>query len=775
MGGGGSKSVEFVDDETSLGRRRKTVVEVEVLLGLLGADEDLRAFCRVCDHHATPRFSPDIALAVVTDGEMAAYLSSGGKGTSQDWYKVRTFGKGQAIPFFLGDEDSYKMSADDSSNLTFVFDNGLQLRFEAKTPATRCLTIGRRGVAEFISLHPQLTSASQLFKTRLTPLLQTSSEMPIIEPAWGQILSPLVELIPFLEGDLIESWSDAPSSTNDSDPRFSFKSSSCVGVVLLGKCRALHQSANIDDILDQLSVFRGSVGGGGAKGGGGVTRGPRKSSVIRVDWEVLPGADLGSGSVLGVQNSFLAPRKSLRSVFASSHGIIAYFTPQTMQALASIDPPLVKMWKDAFVVAYLTELKMLGHNIFQSISELNVQFLASKALVEIKPAGAVIIKQGLPPSEYILLIDGRMQEDVLKSPEKRELVSGDGYGSSSIVANKPYAGTVTTLTPSVIMTISQKTFKMVFSQDQRLVAEIKIRMGGGDVELASILRHEEGYRLFLAFASKEFATENVLFWKAVESFQEHARTAFASTFSFATSHLGKSAALGSSSSTILSDMNNSFSLSRRRQSQIPGIGKSSSVSLPPPRTTTSSSEAATTGESESVRSREVSTTSSSDPSALFIDDESSLKALRELYKEAESIVTNFVSINAETQINIPFTMRTKIEGMLADWAKVLDSANSVESVSLEVDTAVYTMFEAAQKEVYAFVSRDGFARWKNTPTFSDLMKRLKQGASIGKNLQHAQDETKLIKYREDLARFRSQVAGELISIVSIGGSPIIRS
>ena len=802
MGGGGSKSVEFVDDETSLGRRRKAVVDVALLSGLLGDGDDLRAFCMSCDNFATLRFNPSIARAVVLEGELVAYVSVTGSvrggGSSPTRQRMRSFTKGQSIPFFLHDKtEDFRLHPEDP--LRFLFADGLELQFEAKTPNTRCLQIDRKGVNGFLSSRPHLTGARALFSAELTSLLSSSPELPIIDLSWGRVLSPLVDLEPFLEGDLIESWSDPPCAAVDVGAGFSCGTSSCVGMILLGRCCALEQSFSCDNVLDVLDTEhmrigsynknkKGLNGRGSAPATSPASKDNRKKSISRINWDEVSScvADIGPGSVLGAQNSFLMPRKSVRSVFARTGGVIAYFTPSTMQALAMLNPTLLKMWKDAFTTAYMSEVKRLGRPLLRSVSELNVQFLATKCAIESRPAGSLLLKQGEKAEWFYFVVDGKLEEAVVDKDKGvtrcRVLLTYGQYGSSALLANMPFAGNVTVLEPTVLLRIPKNSFMSIFSHDTRLIAEIRLRVSGGDVELASILRHPEGYHTFLAFVTKEFAAENVLFWKAAEEYQEKVKTLVMEGVndSFAAARAAMLAASANSSLSV----SLSSSVSHRQGAHGASLRRNLEGS-----TGSTSRQAATLSSSCSISSSSPSPSPSpSSPSASFdgggdggdsvsgvftVTDAKDIESVRRLHAFAREMVGKFVTTDAEYQINIPFSMRTAIEAALREWTTELtrfddESRSGTQGASpCKLSSSVYSLFEAAQREVYAFTSRDNFQRWKKTDAFTKLLNSIKDSETLNLKDRLDLEKIRLASYRDSYTRV--SMVGELLSAVDLGG------
>ena len=775
MGGAASRpSSASAEDDPSLYRRRKTTSESDLLKGLFGDEDDLRAFCRLFDNPPSLRFTPSVWLAVVSEGEVVASISKGDKKV-----RARVFYRGQIIPFFLYGE-SLRPVDDDPHCTTFVFGE-LRLHFEAKGPLSRVLQIDKSTKMEFLATKPKdLTGLKALQDARLTPFLSSSSEMPIIDQNWGHVLAPLVDLVPFLEGDLVEAPMDAPLFFEDEE-RAAFKSVACPGIVVLGKCRSLGIEHNIGEVLDKLQAQHTKNGtiivDVGPKVGKGRPRSPpalsRKNSTSRIDWDEEEGRPLGPGSTIGVQNTFLNPRKGLRSVFAGTNGVVAYFTPLTLAAIKALEPSLIKMWTDAFVSAYLLEVKAMGKPILRSISEFNVSYLASRTVVEVKAPGSVILNQGDKADAFIFIVDGLLEERIAGSKDPpRLLLPGDQYGSSSIVVNTPYRGTVSATTTSVIMTIGRTLFMQVFSQDKRYILEIKMRAGGSDAELSTVLSHAEGYKLFYNYLTKEFATENLLFWKAVEDYQERARSAFKE-------YVQKTA---SNTQRMLFGDNSINSTTRLKSPAGSAIATATATvtgTSTGSATGTGSAQATSTGSSAGLAGvSSVHSTNSAGhagsfskagmPAGQLAVNSDRMSAMRDLYAAAKAICKEFINLSAENQVNIPFTERTKIEAAMADWTQKISEweGQAAPDADFSLDSSVYSIFSVAQKDIYAFTSRDAFTRWKKEPEFDAFIRKIRDADNVTNVTKLREDGRRVAGYRSSYTR--QDIEGELQHVVSLG-------
>jgi hypothetical protein len=157
-----------------------------------------------------------------------------------------------------------------------------------------------------------------------------------------------------------------------------------------------------------------------------------------------------------------------------------------------------------------------------------------------------------------------------------------------------------------------------------------------------------------------------------------------------------------------------------------------------------------------------------------VTDAKDVEAVRRLHTFAREVVSKFVTTDAEYQINIPFSMRTTIEAALREWTAELTrfdneskSGGSQGTNACKLTSSVYSIFEAAQREVFAFTSRDNFPRWKQTPAFNTLLNSIKDSETLKSRDRIDLEKVRLAAYRESYSR--ASMAGELQSVVDLGG------
>ena len=102
----------------------------------------------------------------------------------------------------------------------------------------------------------------------------------------------------------------------------------------------------------------------------------------------------------------------------------------------------------------------------------------------------------------------------------RNLDAGRYFGEVSLVTAAARSSTVITTSRTVLLSIDDKTFRSVLDRNTDHVAEMNIRLAGENVELIHILRHSAGYNAFMEFLEQEHSSESLLFWRAVDRYEE---------------------------------------------------------------------------------------------------------------------------------------------------------------------------------------------------------------------------------------------------------------
>ena len=73
---------------------------------------------------------------------------------------------------------------------------------------------------------------------------------------------------------------------------------------------------------------------------------------------------------------------------------------------------------------------------------------------------------------------------------------------------------------TTVVAFTEKSLRLVLRDDEAKLAEMKLRIKGSDLELASILNFPPACALFEEFMRVEHAPENLYFWKSLERFED---------------------------------------------------------------------------------------------------------------------------------------------------------------------------------------------------------------------------------------------------------------
>jgi CRP-like cAMP-binding protein len=165
--------------------------------------------------------------------------------------------------------------------------------------------------------------------------------------------------------------------------------------------------------------------------------------------------------------------------------------------------------------------------LFFDMSTTDRKALSSKIEINFFETGKPVYKAGQPGEHFYVVMRGAVEEyiqevntvtnDAIGSPGALYL-SGQYFGEQSLVAGTTYPSTMTCVMPSLLLSINESTYRAVFTNRNKL-AEVNIRLLGGNVELQDILAHPKGHDLISAFMNEEHSAENLNFWNAVDQFE----------------------------------------------------------------------------------------------------------------------------------------------------------------------------------------------------------------------------------------------------------------
>mmetsp|Transcript_10307 Transcript_10307/g.20256 ORF Transcript_10307/g.20256 Transcript_10307/m.20256 type:complete len:569 (-) Transcript_10307:358-2064(-) len=163
--------------------------------------------------------------------------------------------------------------------------------------------------------------------------------------------------------------------------------------------------------------------------------------------------------------------------------------------------------------------------VFKSLSKRKQHLLAEVCAMNRHPHGSIILEEGgTTPRKFFIITRGSVDVFV-GGNHVRRLGPGGYFGEISLVSDSPHSATVKVSDEedAYMLECSQEDFRALFVGEPAVLAEISLRVLGSRATLEDVLRHHLGREAFQKHIAKEFATENVDFWAAVEKLENISR------------------------------------------------------------------------------------------------------------------------------------------------------------------------------------------------------------------------------------------------------------
>ncbi|GBG30964.1 Regulator of G-protein signaling 14 [Hondaea fermentalgiana] len=160
-------------------------------------------------------------------------------------------------------------------------------------------------------------------------------------------------------------------------------------------------------------------------------------------------------------------------------------------------------------------------SIFKQMSQLKQHLLQEILRPSVHRKTEVILERGEDtPRRFFIVVEGEAQVFVGRKLV-RTIGSGEFFGEVSLVTSQPHSATVRVSEEGDVHTLecSREEFRNLLAGEPAVLAEISLRVLGRDVSLEDVLNVKMARQFLTSYAAKEFATENLEFWLAIERFK----------------------------------------------------------------------------------------------------------------------------------------------------------------------------------------------------------------------------------------------------------------
>lgn len=330
---------------------------------------------------------------------------------------------------------------------------------------------------------------------------------------------------------------------------------------------------------------------------------------------------------------------------------------------------------------------------FNSLSDHAMERLASLCRIRQYEKDDVVCQVNTRGDAFYIVTHGRLTVAVPGS-SARTLAQGDYFGEISLVADKPRAATVTAAeNATVLLEVSKENFTAIFSHEPHALAEIEIKVLGEQAQLYSILNHEAASGFFRQQLEREFADENIAFWRDADHFYK------------------VHSLLESSRAFLLQETADAHPSERTTYKRSSGPRDPKTVHKTQSVFSKEDVPRRAAMQYNRASDRTIKSVNSEEPAAPQDNPAAEKERLmeREMLRrrrDALKIYETYIRVDSPKEINIQQSMKRAIE-------------QRVTNEEFTVD-----MFEVAKTEIYTLMERDNFARFQKSDLFQEMLEAL---------------------------------------------------
>lgn len=485
-------------------------------------DEDWPQFQALFQQHANVSTGIDVVshrFIIVIDGEMAV-CGKTSKGLPSDkndldWYdhnhpEISGFHVDGELAVFSKFNVSYFFGLENSSKDAVLYDDieiSIVPRLKSKDKKLVFMSVTKEAIAEFIAAHEYLKPIASMLDIKLSTLIVNNPLFEGLTESQIDSLSPLLRLVTISEQNILLKENE-PASDIDGG---------LMAILLYGTLVELPPDICPEDknLSSQSLHQRESTPVKTSATMKGSNDPSAVSSEITDMGKILP-----VGSCIGTELAVFDKAIATTTVIAASRSVVGLLGRQTIFKLASLGSPVAKTIYTNLVLSKLQPIRQ-KLPIFRDLSDEDFRRFAPLVAIQSFGTGKVIFKDGDVADKFYIVISGLVRvANTGESSESSPIGPGRSFGEVSLVTSSTRTSTVTTLSPTVLMAIDDKTFRLIFDQQKEHLCVSNLRQFGDTVELHFILRHQQGYAAFLDFLKLEFSTDSLLFWCSVDRFEE---------------------------------------------------------------------------------------------------------------------------------------------------------------------------------------------------------------------------------------------------------------
>jgi CRP-like cAMP-binding protein len=236
--------------------------------------------------------------------------------------------------------------------------------------------------------------------------------------------------------------------------------------------------------------------------------------------------DLEPGSCLG-ELCLLGEMRRTATVVASERSLLLELRKQDFAKLQELAPEIAERILIVLKERMCLQFQRYDIPFFRAIPTEKYDLMGKLVEIVHFKAGDTIFRAGDQADCFYIIGHGSVKisyDQDEKSIELSKIHAGNYFGEIALITEKGVrSATAKAFTNCILVRMSKSNCEIFFKQVPEALQKFKERLLLYNMDVETVLKHPQGLNYFYLHCQKEFNTENINFWSAIQQFESFAK------------------------------------------------------------------------------------------------------------------------------------------------------------------------------------------------------------------------------------------------------------